>query len=479
MQIDTDNMIEDYLREKILNNQYNVNRHITQNNHILEKRNVFYDVIKYIDQFLTQDTYHRIISLPGLRGVGKTTILFQIYDYLLNKGVDNQQILYLNTEQLMGLPNADILKASEIFIKNINKSLPMQKEKLFILVDEAQYDPKWAKCAKIIYDEYFNTFMIFTGSSTLDIEMTADAVRRIKRIPIYPMKFGEYVTLRQNVKIPPIDENINNLILNGDLNNIHDVENDIYFNKISQLNENPQKMWDSYLKYGGFGYSLNQTKEDIIETTVSIVDKTITKDMHLIKNMNVTTEQNALKIIKIIAMQKPGDISESKLADILKISSSQVRSILYIFEKTHLLHHIEAYGSPTKRTRKSWKYYFLSPTIKYSINRNFGFIQKDPRQIMGSLSEDLVASLLYQNRYHGKSFEIFYAPEKGGVDFLLSFINGTVIPVEVGYGKKSLKQVYNAIEKYNSPHGILISNRTTNVYQKDNIICIPLMLFSM
>lgn len=475
----TDEIIENYLREKMISNEFLLSKQITYNEKTLEKRNVFYKITDYIDDFLTQDTYHRIISLPGLRGVGKTTILFQIYNYLLEKGVDNKHILYLNTEQLMGINNANILKACEIFIKSINNAFPTLNEKLFILVDEAQYDPDWAKSAKIIYDEYFNVFMVFTGSSTIDIETTSDAVRRIKRIPIYPLNFSEYLNLKKNIQIPSIEDNLNNILINGELTNIKSKENEIYFDKLSKLDKNPQKVWVDYLKYGGFGYSLKEDKEDIIETTVSLVDKIIEKDMRFIKDMTVNTQQTALKMIKIIAMQKPGDISENKLANILDVSSAQVKTILHLFEKTQLLHHIECFGSPVKRVRKSWKYFFSSSTIKYAINKNFGFINHDSNQILGILSEDLVASLLYQNRYHGKSFEIFYPPEKGGVDFLLNFINNTVVPVEVGYGNKSLKQVYNAVDKYNSPHGILISNRTTSVHKVDNIICIPLMLFSM
>jgi hypothetical protein len=44
---------------------------------------------------------NRFLVMPGLRGVGKTTIMLQIYDYLLNgKGIENDRILYLNADEL-------------------------------------------------------------------------------------------------------------------------------------------------------------------------------------------------------------------------------------------------------------------------------------------------------------------------------------------------------------------------------------------
>lgn len=59
-----------------------------------------------------------------------------------------------------------------------------------------------------------------------------------------------------------------------------------------------------------------------------------------------------------------------------------------------------------------------------------------------------------------RPYGIFYPTEKGGVDFLLSKIDGEIIPVEVGIGKKDKKQVKNAMNKYNSEYGVIISNKT-------------------
>ena len=44
---------------------------------------------------------------------------------------------------------------------------------------------------------------------------------------------------------------------------------------------------------------------------------------------------------------------------------------------------------------------------------------------------------------------------------------------------KDKKQLKKAINNYDSPYGILISNTTTNVYKEDNIIYIPYKTFSL
>ena len=55
----------------------------TQDND-LNKRNDFFELKNRIDLFLDNGSDARFYIMPGLRGVGKTTILFQLYDYLIN-----------------------------------------------------------------------------------------------------------------------------------------------------------------------------------------------------------------------------------------------------------------------------------------------------------------------------------------------------------------------------------------------------------
>ena len=482
MNLDSNEHLINYLNEKNITNNFLSQKYTTYNNTKLHHRSVFEKIMGYIDDFLNNDTYHRMITMPGLRGVGKTTLLFQVYEHLIQKGMKQNRILYLNTEDLIKLPNANILNTCETFIKEINDTYPFSNDKLILLIDESQNDPNWAKYAKIIYDEYPNVFTIFTGSNTLNMELTADTVRRNKKIPMYPLKFGEYLYLKENINIPNIDESINKILIKEDSNNLKQIETDLYINEFSKLNRNPKKIWEEYMKYGGFAYGLNMEKEDIIETTMSIVDKTIEKDMKLLLNMKKDTELTAKRMINLIASQKPGDLSENKISSILDVSSSQVKNILSVFEKTHIIFHIEAYGSASKKSRKSWKYNFLSPTIKYAINKNYGNMEMKESELMGLLSEDLVASRLFLNKYYKKTFNVYYEACKGGVDYLLKFNENNankIIPVEVGYGKKSLKQVYKSIDRNNSPYGILISNKTAMLTKKDNVICMPLVLFSL
>ena len=67
----------------------------------LKYRRAYYRIKKYVDDFFEGNVEKRLIVLPGLRGVGKTTILFQIYNYLWGqKSVEQDRILYFSTDEL-------------------------------------------------------------------------------------------------------------------------------------------------------------------------------------------------------------------------------------------------------------------------------------------------------------------------------------------------------------------------------------------
>jgi len=133
------------------------------------------------------DDENRFLVMPGLRGVGKTTIMLQIYDYLLNgKGIENDRILYLNADELKLFLEAGIKDIIPVYVEEIHKtSMPHLEERIFILIDEAHYDENWSLTGKIVYDQTRKIFMLFTGSSALSLEINVDATRRIIKEKIF------------------------------------------------------------------------------------------------------------------------------------------------------------------------------------------------------------------------------------------------------------------------------------------------------
>lgn len=99
---------------------------------------------------------------------------------------------------------------------------------------------------------------------------------------------------------------------------------------------------------------------------------------------------------------------------------------------------------------------------------NLGNIIRDSIAYKGILLENFVASSFF-NLANKKNIEftLFYDKnKKKNVDFIIQQWFDKAIPIEVGIDKKDKKQVYSAINKYNSDYGIIISNATTTIKKK-------------
>ena len=470
-----------YIETRIREGPNFVKKNIHQRGQKLKTRSVYFKLKNHIDDFLKGYIENRFIVMPGLRGVGKSTLIFQLYDYLLNeRKVENDRILHISADQLNEILGESIYNAIDVFITEIHQRSPVTlEEEIFIFIDEAQYDKKWSQTGKIIYDESKKIFMIFTGSSALDLEINVDAVRRTKKEQIFPMNFKEHLLLKHEIYSPKkISTILRDMILTGNIDEVFKKEREIHRN-LSKLRTPLKKEWENYLCYGGFPLSINSNEFDIHEKTYNMVERVIEKDVSHYKSFRTETKSAIFKIITFLALQKPGEISKAKLGRKIGISSSIIQETLDILEKTQLIFHINPYGGAGKTIRKPWKYYFLSPSIKSSIDFHLGKYMPKNRAYLGILTEHLIASYFFRMKKTIKlPTGIFYPTEKESVDFLLSKIDGAIVPVEVGIGKKGKRQVENAMNNYNSEYGIVISDKTTITKKEEDVIYIPLTTFS-
>lgn len=443
-------------------------------------RNSFEDLKKYVDDFLGGNDENRFITMPGLRGVGKSTLLFQIYNYLISRGIEENRILYVSIDQLDSLPNANLNDLINVFVEDIHHKYPATLDKdLFLLIDEAQDDADWSKTGKMIYDQSKRIFMLFTGSKALDFELDLDAVRRTSLERIYPMNFQEYLFLKYDIPSIGISQDIMDMLLTGNVENAARKETDL-LTHITSIEKPLIKEWEHFLCYGGFPLSLNRNDIDAHRKIFEVVKRVIDKDVRQYKAFNGNTKKVLLNILSFLATQKPGGLSVNSLAKNLSTSRSNVIDLLEILEKTHLIFQIKPYGGAGKMVRKPSKYYFLSPSITASINFTLGKHTPASSDYMGILAETLVASSFFRlNNVISKPNEIFYPVEKGMADFIITTFEGDKIPVEVGIGEKGTKQVVKTMNAYNCEYGIVVSKTTDLIRKEGDVIFLPLTTFSI
>ena len=476
-------IIEKYIRKQVYETPIIVSRKIsTEENIKFNKREDYYKLQQRADGFLNRENKKRFFVLPGLRGVGKTTLLLQIYEYLLNeKNVNPKNLLYVSCEEINFAGEVNIKEVIESYLKIFHNTTPtLLDEDVFIFIDEVHYDRNWAMAGKIMFDKSPHIFMIFTGSSSLHLSYNADAARRLRTQSILPLNYSEHLKLKYNY-FTDISKDLNDLIFKGEVESAQKkelkIQNDLISVKDYKLND-----WDNYFKYGSFPSTLNEKyTSDIVRDLWSIIYRIVSNDISNIFNINRNTQNLIYRILTFLAEQKPGEISQNKVAASLNCSTSRINSIFNILEQTQLIFHCEAYGGIKKRVRKSWKYYLATPSVKNCINETLGNTILDKSDYEGVLLENLVASSLHNLSYTGDLplFNTYYDMDKGGVDFIVQKHFQTPIPIEVGMGKKDNKQIKKAINKLNADYGIVISNKTSSIEKDEDIIYISPKTFSL
>lgn len=469
-------------------------------------RDSFFRLKNCVDGFIEYGN-DRSIIMPGLRGVGKTTLVYQLYDYLVyEKRIPTNQLLYINTDLISEFLGLSIFEVIDYFLKEFHDSYKSLEKKIFIFVDEAQFDEKWAITGKVLHDEYKNLFLLFTGSSALNLEISADLARRSSKIPIFPLNFAEYLNLKYDYKIPNgFSEDIEDLIFNrnnlffnwddsfsGDNNSKNDgssskKDSNECIKKIkakeSEFNRNQfnfdkpiKDEFNYFLKYGSFPYSIHKKTNNALD----IVEKIIDKDMDIIQSTTKNTKSIAYQLVRVFSLKNPGFVSEEGLANKLNQSPSTIRKVLQILLKTHLFFQVSCYGGGIKQLTKPKEYFFISPSLKYCLCSEFGANITNTNAYMGALLENQVASTFFRlKKTTYKGLGLFYPYEKGSVDFILNDGHDNLIPVEVGIGKKDIRQVKHAISKYKADYGIIVSNKTSTIYKEDNILYLPPHLFAL
>jgi Predicted ATPase (AAA+ superfamily) len=389
--------------------------------------------------------------------------------------------LFISVDDLKSL-NYDLRSSIEVYeSKILFEDLAISEEPVFLLLDEVNHDPNWALTLKVIYDGYPSIFIIATGSSALELEKetTADLARRTKKEYLFPLNFIEYLKISKKIdkyyRTSIIREKILKLLNNVDF--IPKFTSEFFTN--NEIIEIYKKIKlhsfeiEDFLKFGGFPFTALY-KKDSEEFLLEIIKKIIYSDIPKIKDIYYSSLENAIKLIYYLAGSEKASIEN--ISNDLKINKYSVQNILRLLEMSSLIFSIKPLGSEEKIIRKSWKYYFITPTIRFMIKDYLGTFKESD---IGFLLEEYIASTLYkiQITHNMSNINVFYDPNKNSADFLIKTFENKIIPIEVKFGKdkNAEKQVRNSMKRYNAEYGIIIGDYELEF--RDNILYMPKELF--
>lgn len=447
-------------------------------------RSVFLVVDKYIRDFQSGETVEpRWVAIPGLRGVGKTTLIAQLYTKINCKKFHKIYISLDEASRNLGVSIGEVLDLYEEMLE-----VPFEKlvDPVFIFLDEVQYDPSWGVTLKIIRDKAPKVFFVCTGSSALSLQTNPDVARRVAMARLYPLNFTEYQMIKERIyPISQLGNSVRRAIFSSETA-------EEVFNKIKILEPQINLYWngggirrkkvdekdiDTYMKFGSLPFTIAIKQEPLIYSQINqTLNSVLNKD---VPQLNTFTKETIDRLSQILySVASYDNTSFTTVSQAVGLDIKTVISIFEALEKTELLLRIYPYGPPESQVRKPSKYLFTAPAFR-AMYYNLVGSTSTFEQYKGRLFEDVIGLYLHRifSRITGAS--ITYDSAKGGADFIVgaSVTNVGNIVIEASLGKKNYEQLFNTMKKVKAKYGIVISNDPLRLSQSKTAVSIPLKYF--
>lgn len=318
-----------------------------------QKRFAFYEARK----LLLHPDLRRFVVLSGARRVGKTTIMYQLIDELLTKGVPARNIVYLSFDN-------PILKLGgfEGILNAYENAYPTEGE-VYFFFDEVQYAENWEVWIKTLYDSRSSLRLVATGSASPTLEKgSADSgVGRWSVLRIPTLSFYEYCDLLQLSARPELHNGIRPTQLYkmsmGDLTEL--------MNKLSSL----QQHFNRYLTVGGFPELALSSDDDFSQRMLreDVVDKVIKRD--ILTLFNVRNPQQLEKVFLYLCMNSSNIINITTMSKELdEMNKSTLTSYIEFLKEANLIYISDPVGIDGKGILKGRsKIYIADAAIRNAV----------------------------------------------------------------------------------------------------------------
>jgi len=283
---------------------------------VVERKEYFEKLIGYKDKKL-------IKVITGVRRCGKSTLLKMFQEYLLENGVQKNQIIAVNFEDY----EIDELKDPKVLYQYILERL-LPDRMIYIFLDEIQNVNEFQK----VVDSFFikdNIDIYLTGSNAymLSGELATLLSGRYVKIEMLPLSFSEYVEAR---------------------------------GKSKSLDENYQE----YIETSSFPYTLQLIKNNrqIKEYLTGIYDSILVKDV--IARKKISDVMMLESVIRFLMDNIGNQLSTKKISDTMtlggrNINVRTVESYVSAFMDSFFVYQAKRYDIKGKQYLKTLEKYYI------------------------------------------------------------------------------------------------------------------------
>jgi len=445
-----------------------------------KKRKEFNNIIEKIED-------KRILSIIGPRRVGKTTLIYQTINYLLEeKNIDKKRILLFSGDD-PSLFFDDTDKLSDIleiyFNEILEENITKLKSKVYIFIDEIHFIKNWQNYLKVYFDRKYNIKFIITGSSSIHLFKDANEslLGRIENIYVLPLTFNQfmnffmtYISKSDDIEIPKLNLN--------DMNKTFSKLEKIYYNQ--DLKIKIQKILKRYMIVGGYPeyFEIKDIEIWQKQLTEDIITRGIYKDILTI--YNIKSPEILEKLLYYIAANNAQSFAYSSIAGTFGIDTVTAMTYLGYLKQAFLINILENYSNNVAKViRTNKKLSILDNGIQNSLIKQKEIDANAMGHIVESMTDFDFRLLCERENYK----QYYYRnTDKEEIDIIIDR-NIDIIPIEVKYTNEIESSDTKKIKKFLDEHknkginqakfGIII---TKDILKKEeNLYYIPYWVLNM
>jgi predicted AAA+ superfamily ATPase len=318
----------------------------------------------YIDRLKKMLGIKVIKVVTGLRRVGKSTLFKQFQQELLNSGVAERQIIYLNFEEMESEALLERHVLHDYIMRMADKSTIN-----YVFLDEIQMVSEFEKLIDSLFVKNFLDIYI-TGSNAwfLSSELATMLTGRYIEIPVLPLSFKEFSSIFTKSKAEIFEDYIN-------FGGMPEVSNIIQLNNLQEITP-----------------YLNNVYQTILE-----------KDIY--KRNKIKSKFDFENIVRFTLDSVGGIVSPNKIAETVtangnSIDNETVENYLKVLEDAFMINKVNRYDVRGKKMLQTLnKYYFADTGLQLAL------LGRNAQINRGHLLENLVYIELkrrYKEIYIGK-----------------------------------------------------------------------------
>lgn len=328
--------------------------------------------------------------ITGIRRCGKSFILRSIMNELLERGIEEKQIIYIPLDR-RGYKNIKTPKELELKIE----SMLGKEDKYYLFIDEVQNVFGFESVVHAYAEEGYSIFITGSNSYLLSDEISTKLTGRYLNFETFTLDFSEYLDMKSFFK--------------------KDINQDLYLE------------FEEYVVNGGFPKTLEfddiPTRQTYTRGIISEIFEKDVKTRKKIRNVPVYERVQAFLLNNYSAPFSLNNLLKCLEMEGYKTKATTVRGYIEDLKKAKIVYECNRFDLKSKTAiKRDQKYYLSDMAIYFAMNT-------DNRLSFGPSLENIVYLYLASHDYQISIGKI----GKLECDFIVRKTNGDYAYIQVAY----------------------------------------------